>query len=156
MVRNKSLLDRPMRQARPWGSATCVTGSPGVSVVSSNSASAENSQPRNDAPQPRTRQTGRKIVDGRAFADLRQRRIRHDNAGKGANIEPLRDRQRPRRNQFASLCTDNRRADYLSIHLGYDFNMTMRFALGLRAIIVVIRPAQNTDLDAALACPGFA
>ena len=70
-------------------------------------ASTENSQPGDDAPHPRARQTWRETVDGCAFSDFRQRRIRQHDAGQCADIEPLRDRQRPHRDQFAGLRADD-------------------------------------------------
>src|ERR1035441_4258642 len=93
MVRNNSLPDRPMRKARglpiPWCGAMCATGSLVGSVPGSNIASAENSQPSDDAPHPRARQTWRKVVDGGALADFRQRRIGQHDAGECADVQPL-------------------------------------------------------------------
>src|SRR5450755_3051284 len=110
-VRNNSLPERPMRgpSATPefWRGAVGATGSLVGSVLGSKTASTEDSQPSYDAPHPRARQTRREIVDGRAFADFRQRRIGQHDAGEAADIEPLRDPQSPHRDQFSGLCADN-------------------------------------------------
>ena len=97
------------------------------------------------------RQTWRKKVDGRAFADFRQRRIGQNDAGHRANIEPLRQRQHPGRDQFAGLRADDCRAEDLALAVGDDLDVAVGLALGLRAVVVVIGPAQDADLDLALA-----
>src|SRR5450755_2083164 len=110
-VSNNSLPERPMRapSATPefWRGAVGATGSLVGSVSGSNSASAEDAQPSYDAPHPRARQTRRKKVDGRAFADFRQRRIRQYDAGEPSDIQALSDRQGPHRDQFSSLRADD-------------------------------------------------
>src|SRR5476649_1585540 len=148
MVRNNSLLERPILKRRTLPRATPefrrvttgATASSDCSISGSKSASTEDSQPSYDAPQPWTRQTGRKVVDRRTLADFRQCRIRHHDAGQRADVKPLCDCQSPGRNQFSGLRADNRCANYLTICLGYDFNVTVRFALGLRPVIVMIGP----------------
>ena len=95
------------RAARAGRGAVGATGSLVGSVPGSNIASTENSQPSYDAPHPRARQTRREKVDGRAFADFRQRRIGQHDAGEGADIQALRDRQGPGRDQFAGLRADD-------------------------------------------------
>src|ERR1039458_8028075 len=151
MVRNNSLPDRPMRGLRAGHGADDATGSLVGSVPGSNMASAEDSQPSDDAPHPRARQTRREIVDGRAFADFRQRRIGQNDAGKASDVQPLRDRQSPHGDQFSGLSADDGGPYDLTFAVGDDLNMTVRLALGLGAIVVMIGPAQNSNLDAALA-----
>src|SRR5664280_3381192 len=107
MVRNNSLPERPMRGPNAGRGAVGATGSLVGSVPGFNCASTEVSQPSYDAPHPRARQTRREIVEGRAFADFRQRRIGQYDTGKAADIEPLGDRQSPHRNQFPGLRADD-------------------------------------------------
>ena len=70
---------------------------------------------------------------------------------KRANIQPLRDRQRPGGDQFAGLRADDGGAENSAFLVGDDLDVTVRLALGLGAVIIVIRPAQDADFDAALA-----
>src|ERR1017187_10672406 len=155
MVRNNSLPDRPMRGFRAGRGADDATGSLVGSVPGSNMASAEDSEPSYDAPHPRARQTWREIVDGRAFADFRQRRIGQHDAGEVADIQASRDRQSPHRDQFSGLRTDDAGAYDLTLPVGDDFNVAVRLALGLSAVVVVIGPAQNTNLELARARLGL-
>src|SRR5664279_499472 len=126
MVRNNSLPERPMRgrDATPkfWRGAGGAAGSVVGSVSGFNCASTEVSQPSYDAPHPRARQTRREIVDGRPFADFRQRRIGQHDAGKVADIQASRDRQSPHRDQFSGLRTDDAGAYDLTLPVGDDFN----------------------------------
>ena len=112
-------------------------------------SSTEDSQPSNDAPHPGPRQTRREIVDGCAFSDFRQRRIGQHDAGEGADVQLLRDRQGPYRDQFSGLHADDTGAQDSTFCRGDDFNVTVRFALGLRAVVVVIGPAQNSRRELA-------
>src|SRR6185437_1007679 len=114
-------------------------------------SSTEDSQPSYDAPHPRARQTRGKMVDGRALSDLRQRRIGQHNAGEAADIESLRDRQNPHRNQLSSLRADDCCAQNLTFPVGDDLYMTMRLALSLGTVVVVIRPAQDSNFELARA-----
>src|SRR3972149_5719660 len=155
MVRNNSLPDRPMCKRRASRGTSSTSGSLVGSVPGSNRASTEDSQPSYDAPHPGARQTRREKVDGRALVDFRQRRIGQHDAGESPDIEALRDGKRPGRDQFAGLGADNRRTDYFAILLRYDLDVAVGLALGLGAIVVMIGPAQNTDLDAALARLGL-
>ena len=70
---------------------------------------------------------------------------------RAADIEPLRDRQSPHRDQFSGLRADDGRAQDLTLRAGDDLYMTMRFALGLGAVIVMIGPAQDAELELARA-----
>src|ERR1039458_3986863 len=107
MVSNNSLPERPMRGTSAGRGADDALGSLVGSVPGSKCASAKDSQPSYDAPHPRARQTRREKVDGGAFADFRQRRIGQHDAREAADIEPLRDRQSPHRNQFSGLRADD-------------------------------------------------
>src|SRR6478752_958441 len=125
MVRNNNLPDRPTRERARGADKWSVT-----SLTGSNDPSTEDSQPRNDAPQQRARQTGRKEVNGRALADFRQRRIRQNNTGERTNIHFLRDRQNPGRDQFASLRADNGDAENFPFLVQDDFDVAVRLAFG--------------------------
>src|ERR1700675_2883523 len=120
IVRNNSLPESPMRGARAWRGAVSATGSLNGSVPGSKIASTEDSQPSYDAPHPRARQTWREKVYGRAFADFRQRRIGQHDAGKAADIQALRDRQSPHRDQFSGLRADDGGAYNLTFARGDD------------------------------------
>src|ERR1043165_2143117 len=153
MVRNSSLPDRPMRGACARVGAGCPLAG---SVTGSKKSSTENPEPADDAPPPRAGQTGREEVDRGAFPDLRQRRIRQDHPGQRPDIQSLRDRQRPCRDQLSRLRAHDGRAKDDTFRRSDDLYMTMHLALGLGAVIVVIGPAQHTKLELACARLRFA
>src|SRR5215210_5358719 len=137
----RSLPDRPRpgRRRRPHRLLAA-----GVSVGISGparahpSVSTEATQKRYDAPQQRTRQTRREVAAGRAFADLRQRGIWHDQTRHGADVQPLADRQTPGSDEFAGLCTDDSGPEDFAAFAGYYLDVPAGFPLRLGAVVLVI------------------
>src|SRR6185437_16253139 len=146
IVSTSSLPERPTRHLRR-GDATGAVVSNG-SGPGSKTASTENSEIANDAPQQRPRQTRQVVLDCRPLADLGQGRIRHDEVGEAAHGQSLPYRQAPGGNQFSRLCADNAGAENATLFVDDDLDVTVRRALGLGAVIVVIGPAQDADRQA--------
>src|SRR5271166_5825537 len=90
--------------------------------------STEAAQPDYDAPHKRRRQTGGKVADCRTLADLRQGRIRHDDTGKGPDIEPLGNGQGPGGDQLARMGADDGGAENPAAARGDDLDVPAGFA----------------------------
>src|ERR1043165_5809305 len=84
--------------------------------------------------------------DRRAFPDFGQSRIRHHNSGHGADIQALRERQGPRRDELARMRAHDSSAENESILFGDDFDVAVRLALGLRAVVLGRRQAEQAHL----------
>src|SRR5262249_40103735 len=69
--------------------------------------------------------------------------------GKGADVEPLADRQGPGGDQLAGRRADDGGAQNAPAAVGYDLDMADDFALGLGPVVLVIGPAQHLDGNAA-------
>src|SRR5690349_13560806 len=124
-----------MRGMRPGlGSLIAIS----VPLPASKIASTEESHPSNDAPHPDAGQTWNEEIDGCTFSEFRQRRVWQNNVQKSANIETLRNRKNPHRNQFARLSAYNCDTYNFTFPRRDDFYVAMGFAIGLRAVIVVI------------------
>src|SRR4249919_2326328 len=105
IVSKSSLPESPMRGFRVPGSVSIM---PSGLSVDSNFASAEDSHPTDDATRPDAGQTWGEIVNRRAFANLRQRRIGQNKIRYVTKIKIPRDRENPHTDQLACLRADNR------------------------------------------------
>src|SRR6185295_390443 len=152
MVSNSNLPESPMRGFRVVGS---VSVEDSALSAASNFASAEDSHPTDDAPDPDAGQTWGEIVNRCTFSNLGERGIRQNQIRQIANIERPCQRENPHCDQLTCLCADNCNTHYLTFFRRDDFYVAARFTLCLRAIIVVIGPARHTNPDPSLARPRF-
>src|SRR5690348_12627474 len=130
-VRPRSLPDRPRRGGRA-GAASVEAGSLAMGLGSIMPApSSEATQQVNDASQRRPRQTRRKIADGGAFSGFRQSRIGHNELADRADVQPLLDGERPRRDQLAGMGPDDGDPENVTAPGGDHLHVATRLALGL-------------------------
>src|SRR5215813_9063428 len=106
-VRTRSLPERP-KCSRRRGCAFSAAGSWLVVMARAPAcASYEAAQEPNDAPQRRARQIGAEVADRRTFSGFAQSRIRHNQFGKRANLQPLLDGESPWRDELAGVRPDD-------------------------------------------------
>src|SRR6516165_12695987 len=97
-----------------------------------------------DEPPGARREQGRRIIAaGRAFARLAARWIGHDQIGQRADLEPLRNCQRPREDQIAGPGAEDRGAEDMAVAAGDDLDHARGLALGLSPVVLGKRPAQH-------------
>src|SRR4051812_14718880 len=112
---------------------------------------AESAEKVYQTAQPWTVQTRRKIANCRALADFRQSRIWDHNSGHRADVEAPRERERPCGDQFAGLRADDTCPQNAAVFGGDDLDVAVGRALGLGAVVFMVRPAQHADFFVALA-----
>src|SRR5215472_18128952 len=97
-----------------------------------------------DEPPGARREQGRSIVaSGRSLARLAARRIGHDQIGECPDFEPLRDCQRPGKDQITGPGTENRGAEDMAIAAGDDLDHAVGLAFGLSPVVLGKRPTQH-------------
>src|SRR6516164_1951414 len=106
-------------------------------------ASTEPRQQPDEAPGARGEQGRSIIASGRSFARLAASRVGHDQIGQGADLELLRDRQRPRKDQITSPGAEDRGAEYAAIAAGDDLDHALGLTLGLRPVVLDKPPTQH-------------
>src|SRR6516164_1898574 len=106
-------------------------------------ASTEPRQQPDEAPGARGEQGRSIIASGRSFARLAARRVGHDQIGQGADLELLRDRQRPRKDQITGPGAEDRGAEYAAIVAGDDLDHALGLALGLCPVVLDKAPTQH-------------
>src|SRR5262245_2547274 len=107
-------------------------------------------QQADEAPHPTVRQTRYEICNRGPFSNLGQGRVRHYNTGKGPDVETLADRQGPGGDEFPGSRADDGGTENPPLCIGHHFDMPVRLALGLGAVILVIWPAQYPNTVAAV------
>src|SRR6266566_7827463 len=98
--------------------------------------SAEAREQPHQAARARREQGRRVEIAGGALAGLAAGRVGHDEIGEGAELELLRDRQRPGQDQIAGRRTEDRRTEDTAVAASDDLNLAGGVALGLGAVIV--------------------
>src|SRR6516162_961410 len=106
-------------------------------------ASTEPRQQPDEAPGARGEQSRSIIASRRSLACLAARRVRHDQIGQCADLEFLRDRQRPRKDQITGPGAEDRSAEYAAIGAGHDLDHTLGLALGLCSVVFDKAPTQH-------------
>src|SRR6202162_2120356 len=131
-VKANSLPDRPSRSVQCTGAAGWALagwappGAPSAAAFLRNMLvvdrylSTEATQPYDDAPDHRVRQTGGKVGNGGAFTNLGQGRICHHGTGECADIEALANGERPGRDQLPGTASHDRGVENAAVARGAD------------------------------------
>src|SRR6516162_410037 len=112
----------------------------------SGTISLASTQPRQkpDEPAGARRKQGRSIIaTGRSLAGFAARGVRHDQIGQCADLELLRDRQRPRKDQITGPGAEDRGAEYAAIAAGDDLDHALGLTLGLRPVVLDKPPTKH-------------
>src|SRR5208282_4675477 len=112
----------------------------------SSTTSLASAEPRQQPDEPagtRGEQPRSIIASGRSLARLTSRRVGHDQIGHRADLEPLRDRQRPRQDQIAGPGAEDRGAKDAAIATGDDLDQALSLALGLSPVVLGKTPTQH-------------
>src|SRR3984957_1939044 len=128
IVRTRSFPESPKRGTRTDPGRVAVSSLIRVSLGASLAfsqvlQSAKTAQPPYDATHLITRQTPHEICHGGPFSHLPVGRIGHDQAGKGPDIELLRDRQGPGGDHFPGPGPDNGGAENVPPAVGDDLDV---------------------------------
>src|SRR6516164_697221 len=105
----------------------------------SSTTSLASTEPREKPDQPAGArgEQGRSIIASRrSLARLTARRVGHDQIGQRADLELLRDCQRPRQDQIAGPGAKDRGAEDAAIAAGDDLDHALGLALGLCPVVV--------------------
>ena len=108
--------------------------------------SAETREKPHEAAGARREQGRRVIGAGGALAGLAAGRVGHDQIGHRADLELLRDRQRPGQDQIAGAGAEDRGAEDAAVAPRDDLDLPVGVALGLGAVVVGKRPAQHAHM----------
>src|SRR5271165_4210165 len=114
-------------------------------------ASTEPRQKPDEASGTRGEQGRSIIASRRPLACLTARRVGHDQIGQCADLELLRDRQCPRKDQITGPGAEDRGPEYATIAAGDDFDHALGLTLGLCPIVLDKAPTQHawSTLDGA-------
>src|SRR6516225_7142972 len=105
----------------------------------SSTTSLASTEPREKPDQPAGArgEQGRSIIASRrSLARLTARRVGHDQIGQRADLELLRDCQRPRQDQITGPGAEDRSAEYAAVALEHDFDQAFGVTLGLSAVVL--------------------
>src|SRR6516162_637092 len=109
-----------------------------------------------DEPASARGEQGRSIIASRrSLACLTTRRVGHDQIGQRADLELLRDRQCPRKDQITGPGAEDRGAEDMAIAASDDLDHALGLALGLSAVVLGKAPPQHARSQFDGARPGL-
>src|SRR3954464_5361317 len=136
MVSTRSLPESPKRGVRPAAMSVAVSLFIGADSVMRRGLS-EATQERDDAPQRRPGQTGRKIADCRPFSNFRQSGIGQDQLADGADVEALLNGERPHGDELAGMRPHDSGAENDPFVRSDHLDVSARVTLRLSPVVVV-------------------
>src|SRR5258708_9602216 len=121
-------------------------------MMSSPPAGAQSTEAPEKAHEPASarREQGRRIIAPRGpLARLAARRVGHDQIGERADLELLRNRQRPREDQIAGPGAEDRGSENAAIPPQHDLDQPFGAPFGLAAVVFHDRPSHPPPISPA-------